>query len=182
MSDWLRQLLYCLLTSFPNESLVFFGLILSGLIGSRLLGQSSFRSFDLLALLIITLEMAVGLIPDTFAQIELPVLFAQYMQILILVPVLLFYFAPNPDHQKQGRSQVDLMHGLLAATLLGTVMLGGIVINLLIRGRLYRWFVADCFYRRDPDHRHKLVLESGGGAFRHRGVMESLCDDHRRPI
>ena len=116
---------------FPNESLVFFGLILSGLIGSRLLGQTSLRSFDLLALLILTLEMAVGLIPTTFAQIELPTLFAKIMQTVILVPVLLFYLAPNPDHQKSGRSQVDLMHGLLAATLLGVVLLGGIVINLL---------------------------------------------------
>ena len=35
---------------FPNESLVFFGLILSGLIGSRLLGQTSLRSFDLLVM------------------------------------------------------------------------------------------------------------------------------------
>jgi len=116
---------------FPNESLVFFALILSGLIGSRLLGQTAFRSFDLLALLIIMLEMAVGLVPDTFAQIHLPALFGDYMQTVILVPVLLFYFAPNPDHQKQERSQVDLMHGLLAATLLFIVLLGGIVINLL---------------------------------------------------
>jgi len=116
---------------FPNESLVFFALILSGLIGSRLLSQSGYRAFDLLALLIITLEMAVGLVPDTFAQINLPTLFAEYMQTVILVPVLLFYFAPNPDHQIQERSQVDLMHGLLAATLLFIVLLGGIVINLL---------------------------------------------------
>ena len=117
--------------AFPNESLVFFGLILSGLIGSRLLSQTAFRSFDLLALLIIILEMSVGLVPDTFSQIKLPPLFADYMQTLILVPVLLFFFAPNPDHQTQGRSQVDLMHGLLAATLLFIVLLGGIVINLL---------------------------------------------------
>jgi len=116
---------------FPNESLVFFGLILSGLIGSRLLSQTAFRSFDLLALLIIILEMSVGLVPDTFAQIELPPLFGDYMQTLTLVPVLLFFFAPNPDHQVQGRSQVDLMHGLLSATLLFIVLLGGIVINLL---------------------------------------------------
>jgi signal transduction histidine kinase len=116
---------------FPNESLVFFALILSGLIGSRLLSQTAFRSFDLLALLIITLEMAVGLVPDTFAQIQLPAMFGEYMQTVILVPVLIFYFAPNPDHQTQGRSQVDLMHGLLAATLLFIVLLGGIVINLL---------------------------------------------------
>jgi signal transduction histidine kinase len=116
---------------FPNESLVFFALILSALIGSRLLSQSAFRSFDLLALLIIMLEMSVGLVPDTFPQIKLPALFIEYMQIVILVPVLLFYLAPNPDHQKQARSQVDLMHGLLAATLLFIVLLGGIVINLL---------------------------------------------------
>ncbi len=125
-------LLFFMITyAFPNESLVFVGLILSGLIGSRLLGQTAFRSFDLLALLIITIEMAIGLIPDTFQEIRLPALFADYMQTMILVPVLLFYFAPNPDHQKQGRSQVDLMHGLLAATLLFIVLLGGIVINLL---------------------------------------------------
>ncbi len=117
--------------SFPNESLVFFGLIVSGLIGSRLLSQTAFRSFDLLALLILTLEMAVGLIPNTFPPIQLPPLFSDYMQTVILVPVLLFFFAPNPDHQTQGRSQVDLMHGLLAATLLFIVLLGGIVINLL---------------------------------------------------
>jgi signal transduction histidine kinase len=116
---------------FPNESLVFFALTLSGLIGSRLLSQTAFRSFDLLALLIIMLEMAVGLVPDTFEQIQLPALFGNYMQTVILVPVLLFYFAPNPDHQKQECSQVDLMHGLLAATLLFIVLLGGIVINLL---------------------------------------------------
>ena len=58
-------------------------------------------------------------------------LLADYMQTIVLVPVMLFYFAPNPDHQKQGRSQVDLVHGLLAATLLFIVLLGGIVINLL---------------------------------------------------
>jgi len=128
---FIALLFIALAYSFPNESLVFFGLILSGLIGSRLLSQTAFRSFDLLALLIIILEMAVGLIPDTFREIELPPLFATYMQTLILVPVLLFFFAPNPDHQTQGRSQVDLMHGLLAATLLFIVLLGGIVINLL---------------------------------------------------
>jgi len=125
-------IVFFLLTyAFPNESLVFVGLILSGLIGSRLLSQTAYRSFDLLALLIITIEMAIGLIPDTFSQIRLPSLFADYMQTMVLVPVLLFYFAPNPDHQKQGRSQVDLVHGLLAATLLFIVLLGGIVINLL---------------------------------------------------
>ncbi len=116
---------------FPKESLIFFGLILSGLIGSRLLIQTSFRSFDLLALLIIIIEMAIGVVPSTFPEISLPRLFSDYMQTLILIPVLLFFFAPNPDDKRRGRSQVDLMHGLLAATLIFLVLLGGIVINLL---------------------------------------------------
>ncbi len=116
---------------FPKESLIFFGLILSGLIGSRLLIQTSFRSFDLLALLIIIIEMAIGVVPGTFPEISLPGLFSDYMQTLILIPVLLFFFAPNPDDKRRGRSQVDLMHGLLAATLIFLVLLGGIVINLL---------------------------------------------------
>ncbi|MEM7563342.1 MAG: HAMP domain-containing sensor histidine kinase, partial [Pseudomonadota bacterium] len=116
---------------FPNESLILFGLVMSGLIGSRLLSQTAFRAFDLLALLIITLEMAVGVVPHAFREIDLPLLFEDYMQTLILIPVLLFFFAPNPSHQKRTRSQVDLMHGLLAATLLFIVLLGGIVINLL---------------------------------------------------
>jgi hypothetical protein len=125
-------ILFFLITYFfPDESLVFVGLILSGLIGSRLLGQTAFRSFDLFALLIVTIEMAIGLIPETFQQIRLPALFSDYMQTIVLVLVLLFYFAPNPDYQKQARSQVDLMHGLLAATLIFIVLLGGIVINLL---------------------------------------------------
>ncbi len=116
---------------FPKESLIFFGLIFSGLIGSRLLIQTSFRAFDLLALLIIIIEMAVGVVPSAFPEISLPGLFADYMQTLILVPILLFFFAPNPDNKRRGRSQVDLMHGLLAATLIFLVLLGGIVINLL---------------------------------------------------
>ncbi len=116
---------------FPNETLVFFGLILSGLIGSRLLSHSSFHAFDLLALLIIILEMVVGVVPGAFPQIELPRLFANYMQPVILIPILLFYFAPNFDDKKQGRNQVDLMHGLLTSTLIFIVLLGGIVINLL---------------------------------------------------
>jgi signal transduction histidine kinase len=125
-------LLFLILSFFsPNESLLFFGLILLGLFGSRLLSQAGFRSFDLLALVIITLEMAVGLIPDTFAQIELPVQFADYMQTIILIPVLLFFFAPNPSQKMPAGSQVDLMHGLLATTLIFIVLLGGIVINLL---------------------------------------------------
>ncbi len=116
---------------FPKESLIFFGLILSGLIGSRLLIQNSFRSFDLLALLIIIIEMAVGVVPVTFPQITLPGLFSDYMQTVVLVPILLFFFAPNPQSKLRGRSQVDLMHGLLAAALISMVLLGGIVINLL---------------------------------------------------
>ena len=123
---------FMLLTySFPNESLVLFGLILAGLIGSRLLSRTEFRAFDLLALLILILEMTVGMIPHTFRQIEIPVLFTDYMQILILIPVMLFYFAPNPDMRRQRSSQVELMHGLLTTTLLFIVLLGGIVINLL---------------------------------------------------
>ena len=116
---------------FHNETLVFFGLLLSGLIGSRLLSHSSFHPFDLLALIIIILEMVVGVVPVAFSQIELPRLFADYMQPIILVPIILFYLAPNYDDKKQGRNQIDLMHGLLAATLIFIVLLGGIVINLL---------------------------------------------------
>ena len=116
---------------FPNESLIFLGLILCGLIGSRLLNQSSFRSFDLLALLIIIIEMAIGLVPNAFLEIELPGMFGEYMQTLVLIPVLLFFFAPSRSNKRQGRSQVDLMHGLLASTLIFIVLLGGIVVNLL---------------------------------------------------
>ena len=125
-------LVFALLTYFyPDETLVLFGLILAGLIGSRLLSRTEYRSFDLLALSILILEMAIGLIPATFEPIKISVLFADYMNTVTLIPVLLFYFAPNPDQRRQQRSQVDLMHGLLTATLLFIVLLGGIVINLL---------------------------------------------------
>jgi len=116
---------------FINESLVFFGLILTGLIGSRLLSHSSFRGFDLLALIIIILEMVVGVVPGAISQIELPRMFANYMQPIILVPIILFYFAPNYEGRKQKDNQIDLIHGLLVSTLIFIVLLGGIVVNLL---------------------------------------------------
>ena len=116
---------------FPSESLVFFGLVLSGLIGSRLLSRASRHSFDLAALIIIILEIVIGVVPATFEQVDLPPQFATYMQPVILVPILLLYLAPNQDYNDQQRNQVDLMHGLLASTLVFIVLLGGIVINLL---------------------------------------------------
>jgi signal transduction histidine kinase len=130
---------------FTNESLVFFGLMLSGLIGSRLLSQPTFRSFDLLGLLIVILEMATGVIPRAFPQIELPILFSEYMQIVILVPILLFFFASNPDHKSQTRSQVDLMHGLLTSTLIFIVLLGAIVINTLYGVEYIDGFLLNVF-------------------------------------
>ena len=110
---------------------VFFGLFLPGLIGSRLLSHGSFHGFDLLALIIIILEMVVGVVPGAISQIELPRMFANYMQPIILVPIILFYFAPNYEGRKQKENQIDLMHGLLVATLVFIVLLGGIVTNIL---------------------------------------------------
>ena len=130
---------------FTNESLVFFGLLLSGLIGSRLLSQPTFRSFDLLGLVIVILEMATGVIPKAFSQIELPSLFSEYMQTLILVPILLFFFATNPNQKTQTRSQVDLMHGLLASTLIFIVLLGAIVINTLYGVEYIDGFLLNVF-------------------------------------
>jgi len=130
---------------FTNESLVLFGLIFSGFIGSRLLSQPNFRSFDSLSLIIIILEMATGVIPGAFPQIVLPALFLEYMQILILVPILLFFFATNPDHKTQSRSQVDLMHGLLTATLIFIVLLGAIVINTLYGVQYIDGFLLNLF-------------------------------------
>lgn len=130
---------------FTNESLVLFGLVFSGFIGSRLLSQPAFRSFDLLGLLIVILEMATGVIPRAFPQIELPSLFSEYMQTLILVPILLFFFASNPDHKTQTRSQIDLMHGLLTSTLIFIVLLGAIVINTLYGVEYIDGFLLNVF-------------------------------------
>ena len=116
---------------YPNESLVFFGLLLSGLIGSRLFSQASLHSFDLTALIVIILEIVIGVVPGGFQQIELPPLFADYMQPIILIPILLIYLAPNHERGQQSRSQIDLMHGLLVSTAVFIVLLGGMVINLL---------------------------------------------------
>ena len=116
---------------FSHESLVLFGLVFSGFMGSRLLSQPNFRSFDSLGLIIVILEMATGVIPGAFPQIALPSLFLDSMQMLILVPILLFFFATNSEHKIQNHNQVDLMHGLLTATLIFIVLLGAIVISVL---------------------------------------------------
>ncbi len=116
---------------YPDEALIFFSLLMAGLIGSRLFGNSSTRGFDLLALVILTLEMAIGIIPLTFAQISLPGTLGNTMQVIILLPILVFFFAPVPDRSQQMHSQIDLMHGVLTATMIFIVLLGGITINTL---------------------------------------------------
>jgi len=115
----------------PKEFLILFGLVLSGLIGSRILSKSTFRSIDLLILAIITVEMAVGVVPASVNQIEISVIFSDTIQTFTLIPILLFLFVPNPTASQQYRNQVDLMHGLLASTMIFIVVLGGIVINYL---------------------------------------------------
>ncbi len=116
---------------YHNESLILFSLIVSGLIGSRLFSQNTSRAFDLLAISILIIEMAIGIIPNTFVQIQLPVQFTSLIQTLLLIPILGFFFAPSPERTQQPRSQIDFMHGLLTATLIFLALLGGIVINIL---------------------------------------------------
>ena len=116
---------------YPKESLIFFSLLISGMIGSRLFSMSSTRSFDLLALSVLIIEMSIGIVPKTFQQIKLPADFETYIQIITLGLVLVFFFAPIPDRTQRTRSQIDLMHGVLTATLIFIVLLGGIVINTL---------------------------------------------------
>ena len=116
---------------YQNESLIFFSLLVSGMIGSRLFSMSSTRSFDLLALSILIIEMSIGIVPNTFQQIELPAEFESYIQIIVLILILVIFFAPIPDREHRVRSQIDLMHGVLTTTLIFIVLLGGIVINTL---------------------------------------------------
>ncbi len=132
---------------YPPESLFFFSLLVTGLIGSRLFSMTTTRSFDLLALSILILEMSVGIIPLTFDQITLPVQFDTYIQIIILIFILVFFFAPVPDRTRQTRSQIDLMHGILTTVLVFLVLLGGIVASLLygidyIEGLLLTVFIV----------------------------------------
>ena len=116
---------------YQNEALIFFSLLVSGMIGSRLFSTSTTRPFDLLALSILILEMSIGIVPKTFQQIRLPSEFESYIQIIVLIFILLFFFAPLPDRVHRTRSQIDLMHGILTTTLIFIVLLGGIVINTL---------------------------------------------------
>lgn len=116
---------------YPNESLIFFSLLITGLIGSRLFSFTSTRAFDLLAIFILIIEMSIGIIPLTFKQIDLPGQFETYIQTIVLLPILVLFFAPIPDRTQQTRSQIDLMHGVLTTTLIFIVLLGGIVINIL---------------------------------------------------
>ena len=116
---------------YPNEALIFFSLLISGMIGSRLFSMSTTRSFDLLGLSVLIIEMSIGLVPKTFQQIKLPNDFETYIQIIVLGLILVFFFAPIPERQQRTRSQIDLMHGVLTTTLIFIVLLGGIVINTL---------------------------------------------------
>ncbi len=112
-----------------NEALFFFGLLMAGLIGSRLFSHSSTRGFDLMVISVLIIEMAIGIVPQAFPQIVLLSIFREWMQILTLIPILLLFFAPIPDRSQQTRSQFDLMHGVLTTALIFIVLLGGMVIN-----------------------------------------------------
>lgn len=130
-----------------NESLIFFSLLISGLIGSRLFSYNTSRAFDLLAITILILGMAIGMIPLTFDQIDLPRQFAAQIENILLILILLFFFAPIPDRSQQTRSQIDLMHGILSAILISIVLLSNIVINILygvdyIEGLLLSVFIV----------------------------------------
>ncbi len=128
----LPLLLFSLFSYFYlDEALFFFGLLVTGLIGSRLFSYSTTRGFDLMAISLLTIEMAIGLVPQAFPQIHLPAIFLEWIQILTLIPILLLFFAPIPDRSQQTRSQFDLMHGVLSTALIFIVLLGGIVINTL---------------------------------------------------
>lgn len=116
---------------YPNELLIFFSLLISGLIGSRLFSFTTTRAFDLLAISILIIEMSIGIIPLTFNQIDLPGQFGTYIQTIVLLPIVVLFFAPIPDRTQQTRSQIDIMHGVLTTTLIFIVLLGGIVINIL---------------------------------------------------
>ncbi len=116
---------------YPNESIVFFSLLMAGLIGSRLFSYNSSRAFDLLALTLIILELTIGIIPIIFKPIEIPLQFGKYIQIIILVPISLYFLVPTPERSSDKHSQIDLINGILTATLIAIVALGGIVINLL---------------------------------------------------
>jgi signal transduction histidine kinase len=114
-----------------DEALFFFGLLMTGLIGSRLFSYSTTRGFDLMVISVLIIEMATGIVPQAFPLIYLPPRFLEWMQILTLIPILLLFLAPIPDRSQQTRSQFDLMHGVLSTALIFIVLLGGIVINLL---------------------------------------------------
>ncbi len=116
---------------YPNESIVFFSLLIAGLIGSRLFSYNTSRAFDLVALTLIILELTIGIIPIIFRPIEIPPQFAKYIQIIILIPVSLYFLVPTPERSSDKRSQVDLINGILTSTLIAIVALGGIVINLI---------------------------------------------------
>jgi len=114
-----------------DEALFFFGLLMTGLIGSRLFSYSTTRGFDLMVISVLIIEMAIGIVPQAFPLIYLPPAFLEWMQILTLIPILLLFLAPIPDRSQQTRSQFDLMHGVLTTALIFIVLLGGIVINIL---------------------------------------------------
>jgi len=126
------MLLFILFSYFYlDEALFFFGLLMTGLIGSRLFSYSTTRGFDLMVISVLIIEMAIGIVPQSFPLIHLPPAFLEWIQILTLIPILMLFLAPIPDRSQQTRSQFDLMHGVLTTALIFIVLLGGIVINIL---------------------------------------------------
>lgn len=134
--QWVKILvpsvLFLLLSyTYPYESLFLFGLVAIGIFGSCILDQQTSRPFDLLAISLLTLELGIGVLPYAFPRLELPPLFSSVIENVLFVPIFLFFFSTHQSREHADHSNVDLLHGLLAGTLISLVLLGGVVINVL---------------------------------------------------
>jgi len=115
----------------PYEALILFGIMTLGILGSRILDTNSSRAYDLLAISILTVEISIGIVPKAFEHIIIPTLFSNIIESLLLAPILIFFFSAKLSHNNTIRHNIDALHGLLTSSLIASVLLGGIVINLL---------------------------------------------------
>lgn len=115
----------------PYEALILFGMATLGVFGSRILDKNSSRGFDLLAISILTVEICIGIVPKAFTSIIIQPSFASAIESVLLAPIVFFFFSTKTAKPNIDRQNIDVLHGLLASSLIALVMLGGIVINLL---------------------------------------------------
>ena len=108
--------------------MVFWVLLLSGLVGGRILTTRRDRYSYMLVLVFLVSDLLIGCIPQMFSiEFRVPTIQRLFAQGLLAVPLLLLFIPAGARGTKQAYA-MDFLYGLTVSLLIGVLALGGLLI------------------------------------------------------